>query len=212
MGDLFNFTPDCPCGNGCEDSHDSRAFGPASCLVCVGDLDDHHAFNGGVVCRDCITVQTQLLGVADPSTDELMLDDWQVHLKHFGESYQPTGEEVMAVMREENPDACCDWHSQPEATESDPCATWQGGSNFAPNFGEEVQGEGVFDCENELFAAHIHHLIDNKGFTILELLEGWADLDCPACGTRVELEREGNGVRADCFHCEVGSSLRWVFP
>ena len=212
------FTPECPCGNGCEDSHDSRSFGPASCAVCVGDLCDDHAFNGGKVCHDCLSIENQLLNLLDPvaincadddETPELHLDDYAIKLKHFGEGYQPTSEEVMEVIREENP-SCCDWHSQPEATTEQPCAAWQGGSNFAPNFGEEVQGEGEYDHENALFCSHIEHLIDTKNFAILQILEGWVDLDCPSCSNKIDFERDGDGCRADCFHCEVGSSLRWV--
>jgi hypothetical protein len=182
-------------------------------------MSDDHAFNGGKVCADCVTIETQLLGLVDPldinrsiddESPELFLNDWKVQLKHFGESYQPTSEEVLAVMREENP-SCCDWHSQPEATKEQPCAAWQGGSNFAPNFDECYDAKGRYDHELPLFAAHIHHLIDTKGFHILKILENWESIDCPSCGHLVEFERDGDGVRADCFYCEVGSSLRWVF-
>jgi hypothetical protein len=36
----------------------------------------------------------------DDDDEQLYLDDYQDHLKHFGASYQPTNEEVLAVMQE----------------------------------------------------------------------------------------------------------------
>tara|TARA_R110002153_G_scaffold3864_8_gene18500 strand:- start:4170 stop:5048 length:879 start_codon:yes stop_codon:yes gene_type:complete len=166
----------------------------------------------------------------DDEDEELTLE-YDDKLKHFGESYQPTQEEIKAVLQEiedlktycpscgynwaHNPHdscpprpvalgLCCDWHGQAEATKEQPCAAWQGGSNFAPNFetGEE------FDFENQLFLAHVEHLLEGKH--LLEILEGWVDIDCPACSATLEFIREGDSVRADCFHCEVGSSLNVV--
>ena len=100
---------------------------------------------------------------------------------------------------------CCDWHTQAESTKEQPCATHQGGSNYAPNFENESD---EYDMENELFLAHVEQLIEGKH--LLEILEGWVDLDCPACSATLEFSREGDGCRADCFHCEVGSSLNVV--
>lgn len=100
---------------------------------------------------------------------------------------------------------CCDWHSQAESTKEQPCAAWQGGSNYAPNF-ETVEGE--HDYENPLFLSHVEHLLE--GQHLLEILEGWVDLSCPACSATLEFSRDGNHLHADCFHCEVGSSLNVV--
>jgi thiol-disulfide isomerase/thioredoxin len=160
-------------------------------------------------CVACRSDEATLEQLNDEDDDEqLHLDDYAIKLKHFGESYQPTSEEVMEVIREENPTACCDWHSQAEATKEQPCAMWQGGSNFAPNFGEEVQGEGEYDFENALFLSHVEHLIEGKH--LLEILQGWVEIDCPSCSNKIDFERDGDGCRADCFHCEVGSSLNVV--
>ena len=173
------------------------------CCVSRSDECQHLDFTDnltGATCNDC--------GEENDDDEQLHLDDYAIKLKHFGESYQPTNEEVMEVIREENPTACCDWHSQAEATKEQPCAAWQGGSNFAPNFGEEVQGEGEYDFENALFLSHVEHLLEGKH--LLEILEGWVDIDCPACSATLEFIREGDSVRADCFRCEVGSSLNVV--
>lgn len=41
----------CPCSQGCEDAHDSRAWGAAFCPVCENELSDFEAFNS--VCEVC---------------------------------------------------------------------------------------------------------------------------------------------------------------
>lgn len=170
----------------------------------------------------CVARSEELNSGADPENDDdeqLQLDDYQDHLKHFGEGYCPTNEEVLAVMQEIEDEKighlpagvhnCCDWHSQAESTKEQPCATHQGGSNYAPNFGEEIQGEGEYDFENALFLSHVEHLI--KDSHILEILQGWVDIDCPSCSNKIDFETDGgNGCRADCFHCEVGCSLNVV--
>lgn len=40
----------CPCGQGCKDSHDSRSFGAATCQHCGNDIDDVAAFEGATSC------------------------------------------------------------------------------------------------------------------------------------------------------------------
>jgi len=42
----------CPCGQGCEDSHDSRSFGAAFCPTCGDEMCDEDAFNGVACCTD----------------------------------------------------------------------------------------------------------------------------------------------------------------
>jgi len=176
----------------------------------------------GSTCNNC-----GLSNEDEDDDDELTLE-YDDKLKHFGEGYQPTQEEIKAVLQEiedlktycphchfnwaHNPHEdcpprpvalglCCDWHGQAEATKEQPCAAWQGGSNFAPNFeaGEE------FDYENALFKSHIEYLC--KDSHILEILEGWVDLSCPACSTTLEFERDGDSVFATCSECFVCCSL-----
>tara|TARA_R110000744_G_scaffold319572_1_gene425851 strand:- start:24 stop:785 length:762 start_codon:yes stop_codon:yes gene_type:complete len=105
---------------------------------------------------------------------------------------------------------CCDWHTQAESTKEQPCAMYQGNNKYAPNFDNDGD---EYDAENTLFLSHVEHLIENGEYHpahILELLEGWVDLSCPACSATLEFSRDGDGCRADCFHCEVGSSLNVV--
>ena len=214
---------------------------------CCGDCGQGSPYlfsNDDGLCSWCCASRSdeatlEQLNDEDDDDEELTLE-YDDKLKHFGEGYQPTQEEIKAVLQEiedlkiycpscgynwaHNPHEncpprpvalglCCDWHGQAEATKEQPCAAWQGGSNFAPNFGEEAQGEGEFDFENALFLSHVEHLMKNGEYHpahILELLEGWVEIDCPSCSNKIDFERDGDGCRADCFHCEVGSSLNVV--
>lgn len=67
-----------------------------------------------------------------------------------------------------------------------------------------------WDSENELFKAHIQDLLFKQGFHILEVLEGWERVDCPACGSKIEFERDGDGVSCYCEECRVSADLDYV--
>ena len=44
----------CACGQDCEDTHDSRSYGPAFCPECDTELNDDVVFTHGVhICHDC---------------------------------------------------------------------------------------------------------------------------------------------------------------
>lgn len=64
----------CPCGNGCRATHDSRSYGPASCVVCQDDMSDDHAFNGGKVCFDCISREVAISGQTEVKNPDLLVD------------------------------------------------------------------------------------------------------------------------------------------
>lgn len=106
-----------------------------------------------------------------------------------------------------DPLPCCDFHAMEghiDGAEKLPCAKHQGGSNYAPEF-----TAGLHES-NELFKSHVQHLIDTNGLKILEILEGWESVSCPACDEHIVFEREGNGVDAFCEECEVCASLDYV--
>ena len=73
-----------------------------------------------------------------------------------------------------------------------------------------VADEGEYDLENELFKSQIQHIIDSNNLAILEILEGWSEVTCPACSCRVTFDREGEGVLASCDECLVGADLDYV--
>ena len=94
---------------------------------------------------------------------------------------------------------CCDYHAT-EGMNDAPCATWQGGSNYSPNFeGEE---------SNELFRSHVLHQIDTNGLDLPRLVLNWDSLFCPAdCADLVEFREDGDGIHVCCDTCEVGAFL-----
>lgn len=94
---------------------------------------------------------------------------------------------------------CCDYHSAEGMNEA-PCATWQGGSNYSPNF------EGAES--NELFRSHVLHQIDTNGLDLARLTLGWDNMDCPAdCGEVVYIREHGDGILCSCDACEVEAFL-----
>jgi len=168
------------------ESWDSRSFGSAECVICSNDICDDLAGLGAVLCVDCMKIQRMIHSNYENIKREFI-------------------EEIPSTL------ACCDYHGA-EGLNSAPCATHQGGSNYAPNFGEENEGD-EFDFENELFKSHIHHSIDTNNFNILELLKSWESLPCPSgCGEFISFQEEGAGVFACCDSCRVGADLNYVFP
>lgn len=171
------------------ESWDSRSFGSAECVRCGCDICDDLAGLGAVLCKDCLKIEST------------------IHFKNESLNALP----ILKTPAIDEAVSCCDYHAS-EGLNSAPCATWQGGSNFAPNFGEENEGD-EFDFENELFKSHIEHSIHTNNFDILELLRRWESLPCPSeCGENITFEEEGSSVFASCECCRVGAVLNYVFP
>lgn len=76
-----------------------------------------------------------------------------------------------------------------------------------PTWSHGIDYDDEWDNDNELFKSQIQHIIDSNDLHILEILEGWERIDCPACGSQIEFEREGDGTFCTCEECRVGALL-----
>ena len=171
----------------------------------------------GATCNDC-------------GEEEAVLE-YDDKLKHFGEGYQPTQEEIKAVLQEIEDSKTAqtlagdfintlDVSTQEkvfyaltaqllspdeinDAMNSRLCDL----TDTIPSTIEELtsQNDGDFDLENMMFKANVEGLIE--GIHILELLQGWVEIDCPACSHGIQFEQDGSSVLASCDECLVGATL-----
>ena len=185
----------------------------------------------------CAGRSDELKKIDDEENDDdeqLHLDDYQDHLKHFGEGYQPTNEEVLAVKQEIEDSKTAqtlagdfintlDVSTQEkvfyaltaqllspdeinDAMNSRLCdLTDTIPSTIEELTSQNIENDGDFDLENMMFKAHVEGLIE--GIHILELLFGWVEIDCPACSHGIQFEQDGSSVLASCDECLVGATL-----
>ena len=200
-----------------SESHDSRSFGSAECVACHCDLCDDVAGRGGLLCVPCLNHQITIhqepehkpaFGFQNPADLRRCSVCGDPSLDQTGECADWCSADCADAP------TCCDFHHAERHTEGAdafPCATWQGGSNYAPNFGENREGD-EWDTENELFKSHVQHQIDTDDLNILAILRGWEGLDCAGCGEQLTFEEEGSAVFCSCEECRVGADLDYVFP
>jgi len=168
------------------------------CETCGGEcLHDTNEFSAwcSADCADASTLTDSINALSHEQAVAL--------LHAYRENMLPQDEHFMASLIRDLTPTCCDFHAAEghiEAAASLPCATWQGGSNYSPNF------EGAE--HNDLFRSHVMHHIDTNGHDLARLILGWDDLPCPAdCGDNVEFNRDGDCIEVLCDCCEVEAIL-----